>query len=72
MTEQKIIREFEDGYMIRVNLKRGSGTRDQDSLTGEVHGETLEKAIERSDRMLEQLDSMAERTRAIQYGESDE
>jgi len=71
MTEQRIVREYKQGYMISVRLKRGTGTRDQDTLVAEVHGETLEKATEKANEAVEELDQLAERTREIQHGEQD-
>jgi hypothetical protein len=72
MSEQQIIREFEDGFEIYVSIKRGTGTRDQDKLTTTVHGETLEKAEERARQAVETLDELAKRTRAIQTVEEDD
>ena len=66
MSEQQIIREFKDGFEIYVSIKRGTGTRDQDTLSATVHGETLEKAENRARSAVETLDELAERTRAIQ------
>ncbi len=66
MTEQKIVRSFDDGYEIYVSIKRGTGTRDQDTLTTTVHGETLEKAEERSEQAVKHLEKLANRVRKIQ------
>ena len=66
MTDQQIIREFKDGYEIYVSIKRGTGTRDQDTLTATVHGETLEKAQERANAAVTHLEKLAHRTRKIQ------
>lgn len=72
VTEQRIVREYKQGYSIEVEVKRGTGTRDQDKLTAFVNGETLEKATEKANEAVEELDKLAERTREIQHGESDE
>lgn len=66
MTEQQIVRTFDDGFEIYVSLKRGTGTRDQDTLSATVHGETLEKARERADTAVSHLEKLANRTRKIQ------
>lgn len=66
MTKQTIERQFKDGFEIRIQIKRGTGTRDQDKLETVVRGETQEKAEERAERAVEHMESLAERTRAIQ------
>lgn len=66
MTDQQIVREFQDGFTIKVSIKRGTGTRDEDRLSYRVAGETMEKAEERAEQAITQLEELAERTRAIQ------
>lgn len=74
MSDQQITRTFRDGYEIRVSIKRGTGTRDQDTLETTVHGETQAKAEERAERAVDNMKGLAERTREIQpeTGEADE
>lgn len=54
------------GVSITAELKRGTGTRDQDKLTGKVKAETLEEARADMDTLKEDMAAWAEDLRAIQ------
>ncbi|WP_255494139.1 hypothetical protein [Halarchaeum sp. CBA1220] len=48
-TETQHVERADVGVSITVQLKRGSGTRDQDKITGKVKAETLDDAQEIAD-----------------------
>lgn len=54
------------GVSITAELKRGTGTRDQDKLTGKVKAETLEEARDDMDDLKDDMEEWAEDLRAIQ------
>lgn len=54
------------GVSITAEVKRGTGTRDQDKLTGKVKAETLEEARDDMDDLKEDMAEWAEDLRAIQ------
>jgi len=53
-------------YQVDVKLQRGTGTDDRDTLKASVEAETLEELDEREEAMLERLERLAEKIRAIQ------
>lgn len=57
------------GVSITVELKRGTGTRDQDKLTGKIKARTLEDARADMDVLREYLHTLAVDTRQIQPAE---
>jgi len=67
-TETQHVERTDVGVSITVQLKRGSGTRDQDKITGKVKAETLEDAQEDMNLLREYLHRLAEDTRQIQPG----
>lgn len=54
------------GVSITAELKRGTGTRDQDKLTGKVKAETLEEARADMDQLKEHMAEWADDLRTIQ------
>lgn len=66
MTEDREVVERRDGVTVSVELKRGTGTRDQDKLSGTVHAEDMTGAVEKTDRLLGMLDETAAEARSIQ------
>lgn len=60
------------GVSITAKLKRGDGTRDQDTIKIKAKGTTAEEAIANMDATLERADEWADDLRAIQPGDADE
>ncbi|GGN25045.1 DUF7389 domain-containing protein [Halarchaeum nitratireducens] len=67
-TETKHVERTDVGVSITVQLKRGSGTREEDKITGKVKAETLDDAQEDMDVLREYLHRLAEDARQIQPG----
>lgn len=59
------------GVSITAKLKRGSGTRDQDTIKIKAKGTTAEEAIENMDATLAKSDEWADQLRGIQPGEDE-
>ncbi|MWG33787.1 DUF7389 domain-containing protein [Halomarina oriensis] len=54
------------GVSLTVKLKRGTGTRDQDTITAKVKATTLEEAREDMDDLRAYVRALADEVRAIQ------
>jgi hypothetical protein len=54
------------GVSITVQLTRGTGTRDQDKITGKVKAETLDEARDDMDKLKEYMEWWADDLRQIQ------
>ena len=54
------------GVSLTVKLKRGTGTRDQDTITAKVKATTLEEAREDMDELRAYVRALADDVRAIQ------
>jgi len=54
------------GVSLTVKLKRGTGTRDQDTITAKVKATTLEEAQEDVDKLRAYVRALADEVRAIQ------
>jgi phosphotransferase system HPr-like phosphotransfer protein len=54
------------GVSITTKLKRGSGTRDQDTLKIKAKGKTAEEAIENMDEVVEHAEEWAKEFRDVQ------
>lgn len=66
MTEDREVVERRDGVTVSIELKRGTGTRDQDKLSGTVHAEDMEGADRKVTILREILEIQAEQIRDIQ------
>lgn len=72
MTESdETIENVASGVSITAKLKRGTGTRDQDTLKIKAKGKTAEEAAQNMDETLESVDEWAEQFRSIQPEESE-
>lgn len=71
---QHNLNESADKIRLSTKLKRGSGTRDQDTHTLKARGETPEEAVEDLDAALRELEERGffERARAVENGEGDD
>ncbi|GGL45329.1 hypothetical protein GCM10009037_30950 [Halarchaeum grantii] len=65
-TETKHVERTDVGVSITVQLKRGSGTRDEDKIKGKVKAQTLEDAKEDMEVLRSYLHTLAEDARQIQ------
>jgi len=54
------------GVSLTVKLKRGTGTRDQDTITAKVKATTLDEAREDMDELRAYVRALAAEVRAIQ------
>lgn len=57
---------------LQVRTKRGTGTRDQDRITGTLARPTLEGLEAERDEFLELIEDTVARTRAMDHDEEDE
>jgi hypothetical protein len=74
--KQHNINESHDKIRLQTKLKRGTGTRDQDTHTLKARGETPAEAAENLDECLSELEERGffDRARAVENedGDSDE
>jgi len=60
------------GVSITAKCKRGTGTRDQDTIKIKAKGTTAEEAADNMDAILEKVDTWADALRAVQPEEADD
>jgi len=65
MTDETI-ENVASGVSITTKLKRGSGTRDQDTLKIKAKGKTAEEAIENMDSVIAEAEEWADELREVQ------
>lgn len=68
MTDDDVdtVENVASGVSVTAKLKRGSGTRDQDTIKIKAKGRTAEEAIENMDAVLNRADEWADDLRAVQ------
>lgn len=66
------IENVASGVSITAKLKRGTGTRDQDTIKIKAKGKNAAEAAENMENTLEAVDEWAEQFRSIQPEEADE
>jgi hypothetical protein len=66
MTEGTTITETKEGVTVSVELKRGSGTRDQDKVYAKAHYPDLERAKEAKAGLVALCEYHARQARIIQ------
>lgn len=64
------INESHDKIRLKTQLKRGSGTRDQDTIEVKVRGDDADDAVETLNQVLGSLRDTADNARSIQPGEN--
>lgn len=64
--ERHTVSESADKITLKTRLKRGTGTRDEDTLTVKVKGADPETVTQKLDRTLANLDDTAGELRAVQ------
>jgi len=60
------VRESADKIRVETKVKRGSGTRDQDTIKVKVRGDDPDAVVERLNDVVRQLDGTAASARALQ------
>lgn len=72
-TTRRTISESADKIVLKANVKRGEGTRDQDKLDVKIKGDDPEETAERLADTLAALESegVSQFVRGIQPGESE-
>jgi len=65
-TRTEYVERSDIGISLTVKLTRGTGTRDQDKITGKVKAKTLEDAREDMETLREYIHDLAEDARQIQ------
>lgn len=60
------LRRIDEGYSLELEMKRGSGTRDQDKVKGKIKTETLEELKEQRVAMLNEMKKTIKTAREIQ------
>lgn len=70
--ETEHVERTDVGVSITVELKRGTGTRDQDKISAKVKGKTLADAREDIERLKPDLRELATYAREIQPAEDGE
>lgn len=71
-TTQRNISESADKIRVETSLKRGDGTRDQDTIKVKVKGDDPDEVVDRLNATIENLCETADQARAIQPGGVDE
>lgn len=74
MTENKVepdwrVSESADKIVVKTDVKRGSGTRDQDKINVKVKGDDPDKVVEKLDAVLAKLEATSETLRQMQPDE---
>jgi len=69
---EEIVENTVSGVSITAKVKRGSGTRDQDTIKVKAKGKAATEAIENMDNTIEHVEQWAKQLRAIQPDNSDE
>ena len=65
-TSTEYVKRSDIGVSLTVKLTRGTGTRDQDKITGKVKAKTLEDAREDMEILREYIHDLAEDAQQIQ------
>lgn len=66
------IENISSGVVLKAKTKRGTGTRDQDTVTGKIKGETVEEVKDQREELIEAIEETCEELRKIQpEGEED-
>lgn len=60
------IQNLSTGVELKAKMKRGTGTRDQDTIVAKIKGETTEEVEEKREEMVEAMKETAEELREIQ------
>lgn len=75
MSEDNIkrqVNESADKIQVETKVKRGSGTRDQDTIKVKVKGDDADDVVDKLNRTVENLRETADTARSIQPEGSDE
>jgi len=67
---QHTISESADKIVLKTDIKRGTGTRDQDKIKVKVKGDDPETTVDKLDAVLNNMDSVT--TQARQLGNNNE
>lgn len=70
-TEEHRINESADKIRLETKIKRGTGTRDQDSIKVKVYGSDPAEVVGKLETTVDLLTETADDVRAIQPGETD-
>ena len=65
------LNESADKIRLKTQLKRGSGTRDQDTIEVKIRGDDPTEAVEKLNKTLELLNETAEIARGTQAGDDE-
>lgn len=65
------VERTDTGVSITVQMKRGTGTRDQDTITGKLKAESLEAAQEDLEELKAELKDLAGYARKVQPDEAE-
>lgn len=74
MTDRKVnknISESADKIRLKTQLKRGSGTRDQDTIEVKIKGDDPVEAVHKLNETLERLAETADLARGTQPGDGE-
>lgn len=63
------IKRMNEGVALKVKMKRGTGTRDQDTITGKIKGEDVEDVENQREELVEQMKKAMEDSREVQPDE---
>jgi hypothetical protein len=66
------VNESADKITVKGDVKRGSGTRDQDKLSVKVKGDDPTEVVEKVNETIQRLHNTADDMRAMQPGDADE
>lgn len=73
MTEKNHqVNESADKIRVKTSVKRGSGTRDQDTIDVKIKGDDPAEVVEKLNETVAQLQETADTLREMQPGENDE
>lgn len=67
--DKRIIEKIEDSVSIKLKMKRGSETRDQDEIYGKINKESVDDVEEETDEMIELMGEAMNKMREVQPDE---
>jgi hypothetical protein len=64
--DKKVVERMEDGVSLKLKMKRGTETRDQDEIYGKINKESVEDVEEEADEMIELMEDCMKDMREVQ------
>lgn len=69
--DKRVIEKIEDSVSLKLKMKRGTETRDQDEIYGKINKESVEDVQEETDELIEEMENCMEKMREVQPDNGD-